>query len=214
MKSLTPLISLAAAALLAAGCASSGYKKGNKAAESIQSASAGIAALPGHIDQSLSTLNALVANSQADLRPQFKALQSNISKLESAARQVADQRRRVGEETRAFLESWNAELGQIQNPDIKGRSQARKDEVAQQIEAVKRSYSEFDVAFKPFLTDLKDVEKYLSVDLTRAGVASVREPVAKAANDAGPLKASIEKLAADFKTLGTSMSSVVTQQSQ
>jgi hypothetical protein len=211
MKLLTSLTAFTTVALLLAGCASSGYKQGNKAAATIQSAADGVATLPGLINQTLTTLNALVESPQADLRPQFKALQSNISALESAAKAVASDRRQLGEDTKKFLADWDAELGQIQNQDIKARSQTRKDQVLQQLENVKRSYSEFDQAFRPFMADLQDVRKYLSVDLTRNGLAAIKEPVAKAANDSAPLKESTFKLAADFKALGGAMSSVAPQ---
>jgi hypothetical protein len=214
MKLLTSISVFAMATLLFAGCASSGYKQGNKAASSIQASADGIAALQGHMNQTLIALNALVDSPQADLRPQFKELDSKISGLESAAKDVANERIRMGEQTKKYLADWDAELGQMQNADIKARSQTRKEAVARQIDAVKRSYSEFDVAFRPFMADLQDVRKYLSVDLTRSGLASIKEPAVKANTDATPLRDAIVKLAADFKALSASMSSITPQQSK
>jgi len=46
------------------------------------------------------------------------------------------------------------------------------------------------------------------VDLTASGIAAIKDPVAKASQDAVPLKASLTKLAGDFKALGDAMSSV------
>ena len=208
MKLVISFAALITAALLFVGCASSGYKQGNKAADSIQTASSGIAALQSHITQTLMALNSLVDGPQTDLRPQFKALDSKISGLESAAKKVANERVQVGEQTRKYLADWDAEIGQIQNADIKARSQSRKADVAQQIEVVKRSYSAFDMALRPFLADLQDVRKYLSVDLTRSGVAALKAPAIKANADAAPLQDAIAKLSADFKALGVAMSSV------
>ena len=108
----------------------------------------------------------------------------------------------------AFFAQWDAQLAQIQNEDIKARSQARKDEVAQKLLAIKRNYAEAAMAFKPFLADLQDVQKYLSVDLTQGGVASMKDTAAKATQAAGPLKDSLATVAGDFKALGLAMSSV------
>jgi hypothetical protein len=206
------LISLAAATvaatLLATGCASTGYDKGNITAANIQSASDRIAALPGQIDATLASLNGLVTQPQADLRPQYKEFAANVADVESAAKDLAASRSNLAARQKEFFAKWDEELAQIQNPDIKARSQGRKEQVSQQLMTIKTSYAQADIVFKPFLADLQDVQKYLSVDLTASGIAAIKDPVAKASQDAVPLKASLTKLAGDFKALGDAMSSV------
>ena len=201
------VLALATAALLA-GCASKGYEKGDKFSANIQSASTEIGALPGKIDDTLNALNDLVAKPQDDLRPAFKAFSDQLAGLKASALNIAAARKSMAGNGEAFLTQWDAQLAQIQNEDIKARSQARKDQVAQEMLDIKRSYAEADIAFKPFLADLQDVQKYLSVDLTPAGVATMKDTAAKATQAAGPLKDSIAKVAADFKALGVAMSSV------
>ena len=90
---LTLAVTTAAATILFTGCASSGYDKGNKTAENIQSAADKIATLPGQIEATLSNLNAMVENPQTDLRPQFKEFSSNVAELESSARSVGAARK-------------------------------------------------------------------------------------------------------------------------
>lgn len=201
------VLTLATAALLA-GCASKGYEKGDKLSANIQAASTEIGALPGKIDGTLNALNDLVAKPQADLRPAFKAFSEQLAGLTASAQGIAAARKGMAGKGEAFLTQWDTQLAQIQNEDIKARSQARKDEVAKELLDIKRSYAEADIAFKPFLADLQDVSKYLSVDLTPAGVATMKDTAAKATAAAGPLKDSIAKLAGDFKALGVAMSSV------
>jgi hypothetical protein len=209
------LISLAASAvaatLLMTGCVSTGYDKGNITAANIQSASDRIAALPGQIDTTLASLNGLVARPQADLRPQYKEFAANVAAVESAAKDLAASRSNMAARQKEFFAKWDEELAQIQNPDIKARSQNRKEQVNQQLMTIKTSYAQADIVFKPFLADLQDVQKYLSVDLTAGGIAAIKDPVAKAGQDAVPLKASLTKLAGDFKALGDAMSSVTPQ---
>ena len=201
------VLTLATAALLA-GCASSGYEKGEKVAANIQAASTEIGALPGKIDNTLNALNDLVGKPQDDLRPAFKAFSDQLAALKSSAEDLDTARDNMAANGDAFFAQWDAQLAQIQNEDIKARSQARKDEVAQKLLTIKRNYAEADIAFKPFLSDLQDVQKYLSLDLTPGGVASIKDTVAKATQAAGPLKDSLNTVASDFKALGLAMSSV------
>ena len=191
-----------------AGCASSGYQKGSKTGANIQEAANRIAAMPGRIDQTVAALNDLVEKPQPDLRPQFKSFSSQLADMESDAQNIADARRNMAKSGKEFFAKWDEQLATIQNEDIKARSQSRKDEVAQKLTAIKLSYTQAEMSFKPFLANLKDVQKSLSVDLTPGGVAAMKDTAAKAAQEAGPLKDSAAKLAADFQALGLAMSAV------
>ncbi|HEX5220050.1 MAG TPA: DUF2959 family protein [Verrucomicrobiae bacterium] len=202
------LISCGALLMLAAGCASSGYDKGNKTAQNIQAAANRIAALPGQIDKTLASLNDLVNKPQTDLRPQFKQFTANLAEVESAAKDIGAARRAMGEKSKEFFAAWDAQLAQINNEDIKARSEARKKDVADKMEAIKRSYTEAETAFRPFMNSLKDVQKYLSVDLTSGGVSAIKDTVTKANQDAAKLGEEITQLAEQFKALGLAMSSV------
>ena len=94
---------LVALLVLAAGCASSGYDKGNKTAEGIQKAADRIAALSGQIDKTLASLNGLVEKPQADLRPQYKQFAADLAKVESSAKDIASARRAIGKEGKDFF---------------------------------------------------------------------------------------------------------------
>jgi outer membrane murein-binding lipoprotein Lpp len=201
-------VSTLATTLLLAGCASTGYEKGNVTAANIQATSDRIAALPGQVDKTMASLNDLVNKPQADLRPQYQQFAANLAEMESSSKGVATDRRTMGEKAKEYLDAWDQEIGQIQNADIKARSQSRREAVNQQLVAIKKSYVESCTTFKPFLADLNDVQKYLSVDLTTGGITAIKEPVAKANRDAVPLKVSLTKLAGDFKAFATSMSSI------
>jgi hypothetical protein len=195
-------------ALALAGCASSGYQKGTKTGANIQDAANRIGALSGRVDQTVAALNDLVGNPQPDLRPQFKTFSSQLAGMVSEAEDIASARSKMAANSKEFFAKWDEELALIRNEDIKARSQGRKEEVMQKLQAIKRSYAEAEMAFKPFLADLRDVEKFLSVDLTTGGIAAIKDTAANAAKDAGPLKASITKLGEDFKALGLSLSAV------
>ncbi len=195
------------AALLGAGCASPGHEKGNQTAAHIQTAANHIAALPNEIDKTLTALGNLVNQPAADLRPQYKEFVYNLAVMEDAGREIVDARIALGQEGKAYFAEWDAQLAQMKNEDIRARSQSRKNEVAQQLQAVKKSYAEAEVVYRPFLSGLKDVQKYLSVDLTPGGLTAIKPTVTRAVADAGPLKTSLAKLAGDFRALGVAMSS-------
>jgi len=62
------------------------------------------------------------------------------------------------------------------------------------------------MAFKPLMSDLRDVQKYLGTDLTQGGISSVKDTVIKANAEASTVKESVNSLAAKFNSLGVSLS--------
>lgn len=206
----TLITSLALAGIVAtlAGCKSSPYEKANQAAENIQATADQIAGLPVQIDKTLASLNNIVDKPQADLRPQFKEFSSSLEDLHSTGKDITAARQTMADRWKEVLAKWDEQVAQIKSEDIKARSEARKKEVADKLQAVKTDYAEAEVAAKPFMNKLRDIEKSLSIDLTPAGVAGLKDSVARINAEAEPLKKSILKVADDFKALGLSMSSV------
>lgn len=199
---------LVAALAVLAGCASHNYDQGTATAAGLQASADKIAAADGQLDATLAALNDLVNNPQPDLRPQYNKFSDNVDDLGTLAKHVADSVATMRKNGKAFFAAWNEQLATIQNEDIRNLSAARQQEVSAEFLNVKRSYAQAEIAFKPFMADLRDLQKYLGTDLTPAGVAAMQNATVKA-NAASPaLKASVGKLRADFKSLGLAMSAV------
>jgi len=202
------LASLIALAVWLTGCASSGYKQGDTAATNIRKAADRIDALPKEIERALGSLSDLVNNPQPDLKPQFKKFSSDVKRVEASAEHVQAARRSMAEKGQAFFDKWDEQLANITNEDIKARSQSRKEVVASRLMEVKVSYEQTEQAFKPFIADLRDIQTFLSIDLTSGGVEAARDPLKKAMQDAIPVTEAVRELAADFQALGLAMASV------
>ncbi len=204
-KLILNLFSLAAAGFLA-GCASSGYEKATDTATSLNKSSDMIAKGNTLIDQTLANLNDLVSNPNPDLRKQFKTFNSSVDKLGSTAQDVASKANDMKSEGAAYFKKWDKEMAAMQNEDIRNRSEARKNEVSSKFARISQQYDETKAAFQPFMSDLRDVQKFLSTDLTAGGLAAIKDIAANANKDAVPLKESLARLSDEFKGLGLSMS--------
>jgi len=76
----------------------------------------------------------------------------------------------------------------MHNEDIRIRSEARRNEVAARFARISQQYDDARVAFQPYMSDLRDVQKALSTDLTSGGLSAITEIAAKTTRDAAPLK--------------------------
>ena len=200
------LFALAAAAGLLAGCASTGNDKAASTSTTLTKSADLIAKGNTLIDLSLTALNDLVTNSQPDLRKQYNAFNSAVDKLGSTARDVSGKAEAMKSQGAAYFAKWDQEVALMQNEDIRKRSLTRKNEVASQFTRISQNYDATKTAFQPFMSELRDVQKFLSTDLTVGGLAAIKDVAAKANKDAVPLKKSVAKLAEEFKSLGLSMS--------
>jgi hypothetical protein len=189
------------------GCSSSGYAKGDKTAANIRKAANQIALLNKDIERALGSLSDLVNNPQPELKPQFKRFSADVKRVEASAEHIYAARQSMADKGKAFFEHWDNQLAEINNEDIRSRSQSRRDEVAAKLLQIKVRYEDAARTFKPFIADLREVQRFLSLDLTPDGVSAAREPLRKAMSDAIPVIESVQDLADAFDALGISMSS-------
>jgi hypothetical protein len=205
-KIILNLFTLATAIGLATGCASTGNDKAASTAKSLERSSQMIVKSSQLIDQTLANLNDLVANPSPDLRKQFDAFNSSVNDLGANARDVSSQAEAMKANGAAYFAKWDQETAKMQNEDIRHRSEARQLQVSAHFARISQQYDETEAAFKPFMSDLRDVQKFLGTDLTAGGLVAVKGIAAKAASHAVPLQESLGRLSDEFKSLGLSLS--------
>jgi hypothetical protein len=206
-KLILSLFTFATAVVLATGCASTGNDKAASTSKSLTKSSRMIVKGNTLIDQTLAKMNDLVSNPKPDLRKQFDAFNSSVNDLGSTDLAVACQAKEMKAKGADYFENWDKETAQIRNENIRQRSEARQHEVAANFARISQQYDETKTAFEPFMSGLRDVQKFLGTDLTAGGLVAVKDIAAKANRDAAPVKESLARLSEEFKGLGISMSS-------
>ena len=204
-QTLRQLALLVAATGLFAGCASENYNKAAGTSAALTEAATLVAKDSDQIDRSLAALNELMTNAQPDLRVQFKTFDTSVNDLGDAAQEVSTKAENMQAQGNAYFDEWDKELAGIRNEDIRMRSENRKDEAAAKFSRMGRQYDATKAAFKPFMSDLRDVQKFLATDLTVDGLAAIKAPANKAAEDAVPLKQSLIDLSTQFAEMGVSL---------
>lgn len=206
MKAYAQIVVPVFAAALLTGCSSANYEKGAATGAGLQACADRIGQGQVKIDTALKSLNELV-NNPGNLPDQFKAYSAAVSDLDSSDKDVQSKVSAMRSKGNEYVKTWDAQTAQIKNEDIKQRSVERKAELQQKFTQIKMSYTEASTQFKPFLSDLKDIQTALATDLTTSGVSSIKGAAAKANKDSVPLKASFDKLAGQFRELGASLAS-------
>jgi hypothetical protein len=209
MKTILPirnLFTVAAIVGFITGCASNNYNRSANTAATLDQSSSMVIKGSLLIDESLADLNDLVSNPDPDLRKQFEKFNNVVGELDASAKDLASKAREMKAQGKDYFAGWDKESAQIQNEDIRNRSEARRNEVASRFDRISEQYDTTQAAFQPLLSDLRDVQKFLSTDLTTGGLAAIKDTAAKATSDAAPVKESMSKLSDEFRSLGLSMS--------
>jgi hypothetical protein len=149
-------------------------------AASIKDARAEATRTHEQLEATLNALNTLTKQSKGDLRPAYDAFATEIPKTQAAANSTATRVKWMGGDGQQYFTGWQKDIDGIANESLRKKAQKRLD-------AVKKSYDKVAVElttaaekFKPFLSDLNDIQKTLANDVTPAGVKAIRSTVSSA----------------------------------
>jgi hypothetical protein len=212
------------ATVVLTGCSTTGYQKGDVAAQSLKQAAGQVRAENQALDLAMVTLRELVNKSPGenqpdakrfnqpsiDLKPSFQRFSRALDRLESAARRTDEAATQIAQKKAAYLANWNKELSTMSYEAVRTRSEARKNEVSQRFEAVNRRYSEARAATEPLIAYLNDVRKALGTDLTTGGLVAVKPIVQNAEENTVKVQAALARLSDELSASSVQMASIMT----
>ncbi len=196
---------------LMTGCETNGFQKSDDAARGYRDASWEVQAESRTLDSTVASLNSLVNQPAADLKPQYERFNQCLYQLEDAATRNDHAATRIADRNAKYLEAWNKELSAMSFEAIRARSEARKTEVTGHFEAVNRRYAEARSTTEPLIDYLNDIRRALSTDLTPAGLQSIKPIVANANANARKVQEALGHLSTELTASSASMSSVTFQ---
>jgi hypothetical protein len=193
-------------AVVLAGCASAGYRRSEQTAFSLQSSANRIERAGLQVQLAVATLNDLINNPQPDLRPQFEKFSAAVGKADSLVTSIREADETLQARSTVYFDNWDQELAAIQNDDIRASGQARKLEVLSRCNNVRNNCLTAQTQASPLLSDLNDIQRFLSSDLTPGGLTAIRDATVRVNQLSAPVQEYVNKLVADMRALGTAMS--------
>jgi hypothetical protein len=129
----------------------------------------------------LSALNALTGQAKGDLRPAYNAYCSEVTRTEQANASTKTRAQWMAGDGQKYFTDWQQTVSGIANESLRNKAQKRLDTVKLSYDKVEASLVQAGEKFKPFLSDLTDIQKALATDVTAGGVKAIRGTV-KSAN--------------------------------
>jgi len=129
----------------------------------------------------LAALNALTKQKTGDLRPAYNTYCAEVSRTEAAAAWTRTRVTWMASDGRKYFKDWQNTVNGIANESLRKKAQKRLNSVQESYDKVEASLKLAGEKFKPFLSDLADIQKALATDVTAGGVKAMKSTV-KSAN--------------------------------
>jgi hypothetical protein len=166
---------------LAIVLASATHASQEQLAKSITEARTEATRTDAQLTATLEAINALTKQTKGDLRPAYDTYCSEVGKTESAAKLTATRVQWMAGDGQKYFQDWQKTVNGISNESLRKKSQKRLDAVKSSYDKVEASLQLASEKFKPFLSDLADIQKALAADVTAGGVKAIKSTV-KSAN--------------------------------
>ncbi|MGH8247456.1 MAG: DUF2959 family protein [Gammaproteobacteria bacterium] len=196
---------LTAAALLAGCGTTSGYKQADKTGEGIAEFREEIVNGKKAIDGTMKSLDQIAASATTDPRKAFEKFSKGVSNLESTAGKVRDRGQDMKAQGKVYFAQWEKQMAELKNEEIRSLAASRKAKLQETFEAIAKAAEPLKAQFSPWMSDLKDLEKFLGNDLTIAGVDAAKGLFAKTRSSGLEVQKSMDALIAELNSVAATI---------
>jgi hypothetical protein len=187
--------------LLAGACALTGRDRTDAALDGMKRTRQGIDRVVKACADGNAALANLVKTPGASPRPFFDNFSNQVSILEAEISAARDRNVAMHEDTNAFFQAWEQELGSVRNVEIKAAAQQRRAELKDAYAKVRAASQAAQEVADPFVRDLNDLRVYLDHDLSPAGITAAKDSIAKIGGESEVVAKRYQELASQIKSV-------------
>jgi hypothetical protein len=196
----------AGAAMLLSGCGTTAnYQQADKTGEGIASFRDEIVNGKKAIDATMKSLGDIASTATSNPRPAFEQYSKDVSNLESSAEKIKKRAASMKEQGQAYFKQWEMQLAQVSNPEIRSLAETRKAKLQQTFESIRQFSEPLKAQFEPWMSNLKDLQKYLGNDLTVEGVDAAKDLFTKTQTEGLEVQKSMDGLVNELNTISATL---------
>lgn len=176
------------------GCATTGIERSEKATTTMQTMDSDIKLVVVQLDATASSLSELTKPGQTDIRKAFDLYTDNVKKIEKLQKNFANHADEMKDRGKEYFEEWQKEGNKYKNSQIQGLSEQRRIELSDIYGRIAENSVGVKSSFESYMSDVKEIQLYLSNDLTAKGIGSISTITQKVVNDGDNLKYAIKNV--------------------
>ncbi len=191
---------------LLTGCGTTaGYKQADKTGAGIAEFRTEIVNGKKGIDATMKSLGDIATTANTNPRKAFEQYSKSVADLESTAGKIRKRAQDMKEQGQSYFKQWEQQMAQVNNPEIRTLAEQRKAKLQETFDSIRKYTEPLKVQFDPWMSDLKDLHKYLSNDLTVAGVDAAKNLFIKAQTEGWEVQKSMDGLVAELNTISATL---------
>lgn len=203
---IVPLTVMSCAVALLAGCGTTkGYKQADKTGAGIAEFRDEIVKGKTAIDATMKSLGEIAMSANTDPRKPFERYSKDVGNLESVAASVRKRGQEMQQQGQSYFKHWEQQLAEVNNPEIRKLAEQRRAKLQETFDSVRKYTEPLKAQFDPWMSDLKDLQKYLNNDLTIAGVDAAKSLFTKTTNEGLEVQKSMDALVAELNTIAATI---------
>ena len=197
------LATLGVAGLLLAGSSANaaGYKLADKVGADIADFRDEIVDVKKAVDTTLAALDKVVAQATTDPRKAFKTFDSSVSKIDSEAAKAKKRSDDMKARGKQFFDKWEKDIASVSDPEIRKLGEERKAKLQATFGNIRTTMEPARDQFNGWLANLKDLQKYLSQDLSIGGIDAAKDLIAKSKKGGTEVQQTLDKVIAELNTV-------------
>ncbi|HBO84686.1 MAG TPA: hypothetical protein DD641_06890 [Deltaproteobacteria bacterium] len=173
------------------GCATTGLDRAEKTSNSIRDVDSEIRKMIVEIDATTASLEALIVPGKTDLKEPFDSYSKNLKNLDKEGTKVLKRMDEMKASSTAYFSEWEKQGDVFTNAEIRELSEQRRSKLAETYARVPAAGAGIRGSYNAYITDLKEIQKYLSNDLTPKGIEGITPVAQKSVQEAEALKSSL-----------------------
>ena len=187
------------------GCATSGYQQADKTGAGIAQFREEISKAKLAVDDTVKSLGQVAVSANTNPREAFQQYSKSLANLESTAAKAKSRAADMKAQGQTYFANWEKELAQVKNPEIKNLAVQQRTKLQASFDSIKTVAEPLKAQFDPWLSDLKDLQKYLSNDLSVSGVDAAKSLFKKTQAEGMEVQKSMDALVAELNTVAATL---------
>ena len=171
------------------GCATTGMDRATRSTTSIQKVEEDYKQASEQIDVVRSSLERLFIPYQPKMKKAYDTYADDVKKMEELGKQLDIHTEKMKNRGNEYLIEWESSYT---NPEIRELSEQRRAEIREGYLKISVAGSGVKETLASYVTDITEIQKFLSNDLTPQGIDSIRPIAQRAAKEGDSLKESVK----------------------
>ncbi len=200
------------AIMITAACSTTGIQRSEDVQSDMRTMDNDIKLIIVQLDAIGASLDELTKPGQADVKRAFDVFSNNVSKIEKMEKDFSKHADQMTKSGKKYFEAWDKNKNQYDNPEIQRSSDERRAALGKIYDRIDENNVGVKDAFKTYVSDVSEIESFISNDLTTKGITSIASISDRTVrngshlkNELANLQSAIEDARAEMTQTGISM---------